>query len=426
MKQTIERGQLLFQQGRYDLALQEFHRALGDDPQDPVAHAFVALCLAEQKSFVDASESAARAITSAPDMPFAHYVAAHVFHQRNRFKEAERAIDEATRLDPYNSSYHGLAAHLRIAASDWRGALARATKGLEVDADDATCLNARAIALVKLGRVGHAQSELQSSLERDPENSITHANLGWAALERGERNQALESFRESLRINPNLDWARDGMIHALKLRYPLYGLFLRYLLWMQRLGGRLQMAVIIGAFVGYQILNGVARTSPKLRPWLMPLLVAYFVFAYLTWVARPITNLVLRLNRFGRAILDPIERRESNLIAAALFGAIISGACYFHSDRALPLYALIICAAIAIPLSRVYHCAEGWPTRLMAGYTIGMALLGVAAFSFGFLSIRFESDRLAALAVNSLNLYVLAAVGSQFAANALGMVRPTR
>ena len=90
MNAVIERGRLFFQQGRYDLALQEFQQALAADPHDPFAHSFAALCLVEQKQYLEASEAAARAVTSGPDLPFAHYVTAHIFHQRNRTQASFR------------------------------------------------------------------------------------------------------------------------------------------------------------------------------------------------------------------------------------------------------------------------------------------------------------------------------------------------
>ncbi len=49
---------------------------------------------------------------------------------------------------------------------------------------------------------------LGSALANDPENALTHANQGWALLHRGDHERALEHFREALRIDPELEWAR--------------------------------------------------------------------------------------------------------------------------------------------------------------------------------------------------------------------------
>lgn len=417
---------MLFAQGRYELALREFQLALADDPNDAMAHAFMALCLMQQKQYEPASRSAAQAIGAAPDLPFAHYVAASVFQERRRFKEAERAIGEAIRLDPYTAAFHGMAAMLRVAASDWNGALDRATGGLAIDPDDDMCRNARALALVKLGRVNNARTELESSLERNPENAFTHANLGWAALERGQRDQALESFREALRVDPNMEWARDGMIHSLKMRYPFYGLFLRYMLWMTRFSGRAQMGIVIGAYLGYRGIYEWSERSPEWRPWLMPLIVAYLLFAYLSWVARPITNLLLRLNRFGRAALDPNERHESNLVGAAIFGALASAGIYATTGSPTAFFAIICCAAMVIPLSRVFNNYGGWPRTVFVLYSVGMALLGLMVVVCVAAANHLSSERLAEFSNSLFGVFVIGVVLSAWIANGLGMVRPTR
>lgn len=41
---------------------------------------------------------------------------------------------------------------------------------------------------------------------------------------------------------------------------------LRYFLWMDKLGSRGQWAVVVGAFIGYRILRGVAGHNPELAP----------------------------------------------------------------------------------------------------------------------------------------------------------------
>ena len=66
------------------------------------------------------------------------------------------------------------------------------------------------MALVRLGRRDEAGATLEAALARDPENAVTHANQGWARLHAGDFRGALEHFREALRLNPSLEWARAG------------------------------------------------------------------------------------------------------------------------------------------------------------------------------------------------------------------------
>ena len=147
--------------------------------------------------------------------------------------------------------------------------------------------NLRASALVQLGRREEAGDTIDSALARDPENAFTHANHGWARLHAGDHRAAREHLREALRLDPELDWARQGMIEALKAGNPLYGLMLRYFLWTGRLSRRGQWAVVLGGYVAFRLLGGVAADVPASRPVVVPLLVLYALFVLLTWVASP-------------------------------------------------------------------------------------------------------------------------------------------
>ena len=78
MNPHFERAQLLYHQGRYEQAEESLRRALTDEPDFALAHAFLALCMVERKAWKDATEEAERAIGLAPDNSFAHQVHARV------------------------------------------------------------------------------------------------------------------------------------------------------------------------------------------------------------------------------------------------------------------------------------------------------------------------------------------------------------
>ena len=83
MSQNFERGILLYEQSRFEMA-----EALAADPHDAHAHALLSLCLAQREQFKDATEEAQQAIHLAPDFAFTHYALASVWHDRNYDAEA--------------------------------------------------------------------------------------------------------------------------------------------------------------------------------------------------------------------------------------------------------------------------------------------------------------------------------------------------
>ncbi|HXG10576.1 MAG TPA: tetratricopeptide repeat protein [Gemmataceae bacterium] len=416
MAQHFERALVLFEQSRYDLAERELRQELASDPDHPMAHALLALCLSERKQFAEATQEARRAVVLAPDQAFAHYALARVYYDRDRYDEAEEALDEAIRLDPENATYFSLRAGIRFERRDWQGAREAAEEGLRIDPEHPGCTNLRAMALVQLGRRDEAGATIEAALARDPENAVTHANQGWALLHAGDHAKAMEHFREALRLNPELDWARAGIVEALKARHLLYGLMLRYFLWMSRLSSTAQWGVIIGGYLGYRALRSLARNNPELAPWVLPLLILYIVFAVLTWTASPLFNLLLRLNRFGRLALSREQIVASNWVGGTALAALITFSVWLATQKALLLTLALVFGMLVLPVAGTFHCQRGWPRQAMAAYTFLLAAAGLGAHVLAFLQLPgFEI---------LLPLFFLGVLLSTFVANGLMMVQP--
>lgn len=414
--QHLKRAQVLFEQRRYDLAETELRQAIGLDPENPDAYAYLALCLAERKQWQPATEAAQRAIAIDAGIPFCHYALAAVLHDRNMHKEAGLAIDEALRLEPDHAAYWGLRAAIHIAQKQFRDALTAAETGLELDAEHESCTNLRALALTNLGDKQAAASAIDATLAKNPLNPSSHANMGWTLLHQGEPRRAMEHFKEALRLDPNMDWARSGVIEAMKGRSPIYRIFLAYFLFMGRLQGRAQWMVLVGGYVAYQILRSVRTSNPALAPFLTPLIIAYFVFAIGTIVSVPLFNLFLLCSSFGRLVLRPPQRW-----GAAAFGASLIPPAIF-----LTLWAtkggveFEVCALLSgllpIPVALAGLTRPGTGRIVL----ISMAsLLTLVCAAMCFLILREDY-----VIKNSVTIYVIACLGSTWISNFFATAGP--
>ena len=386
MSQTHQRGILLLQQGRYDLADREFRQGLAQEPDNPISHAYLALCLNRLDRNDEALREADEAVRCGPDQAFCHYVRACALEAKKRLAEAEAAANEAIQLDPDDADYPALLASIVMDRRDWKGALEAANRGLALDPEHSACLNLRAMALVQLGRKDEASATLGSALADDPDNALTHANQGWALLHRGDHAQALEHFRESLRIDPNLEWAQVGVVEALKARFLVYRVMLGFFLWMGRQSSIAQWAVILGFVFGRQILNGLAESFPALSPFITPILVLSFGFLLMTWISSPLFNLTLRFNRFGRLALSNEQRVESNWIGASFFLAVGLFLMSIVRNSQGAFLAMMYFGFLLFPLAVTFRQVAGRPRWIAATYTGGLALVG----GIGLLSIILE------------------------------------
>jgi tetratricopeptide (TPR) repeat protein len=307
----VARGQMLLQVDRPADAEVAFRAAVAAAPDDPYRRAHLALCLSLLRKRKEALAEAEQAVSFGPDVPYAHYARASVLDDLDRLKEAEKAVLEAIRLDPDDADHHALLASLQAQRSRWSAALKSADDALAIEPEHAGASNLRALALVHLGRRGEAEATVRDALSRDPEDATTHANRGWALLHEGRSKEAIGHFREALRIDPNLEWARMGIVEALKARFFLYRWFLRVLLWMGRFPPAVRWTMIIGIYVAQKGLAALDKSHPELRPFVAPIAFVIVVFVLLTWIGNPLFNLLLRFSREGRNALSPDQKRSS-------------------------------------------------------------------------------------------------------------------
>jgi len=429
MNPQLQRGLLLYQQSRYEFAENEFRQALATDPDDAYAHSMLSLCLVEREQFDPATAEAKQGVHLAPDEPFAHYALARVFSSRNHYAEALNAIQEAIRLDPSDADYFAALANIHVQEERWRDALQAAERGLEQDAEHVGCTNLRAIALVKLGRREEAGATIEEALKKAPENAFTHANQGWTYLNKGEPKKALEHFRESLRLDPANEWARHGIVEALKARNIIYAVMLKYFLWMARLSRGARWGIILGGYFGNQLLASMARSNPAIAPWILPLRILYITFAVMTWLAYPLFNLMLRMSRFGRLALLPEQIVESNWVGTSLLFALLSFSAYLVSDNWSPwLYATLVFGLMMLPLTGVFRCNVGWPRWTMIALTAALFLLGATAIGLAWRAATMgrAGIELARTVGSLLTFFPFGILLSQFAVNYLAGQRVKR
>jgi tetratricopeptide (TPR) repeat protein len=430
MNPHLERGLLLYQQSRHEQAETEIRQALGTDPHDAYAHALLALCLTESEKFDAATAEAQQAIHLAPDLSFAHYAHARVLYARNHYPEAQAAIEEAIRLDATDADYFALLAGIHFDQRRWPSALEAAEQGLQFDSEHIGCTNLRAMAMVKLGRRAEAGATIDAALAKNPDNAFTHANQGWTLLEKGDPKKALEHFREALRLDATNEWARHGIVEALKARNILYAGMLKYFLFMAKLSPRAQWGIIIGGYFGNRLLGSLAQSNPDLAPWVLPLRILYITFAVLTWTAYPMFNLLLRLNRFGRLALTSEQTVESNWVGASFLLALISlGGCIMAGFGSPWVMSLAVFGLLLLPLSGLFRCAVGWPRWIMLAVVVGLFALGTGAIFFIWRAFLGDDQYIKAIAERAFGLLGIFSIGvliSTFLANFLATQRPKR
>jgi tetratricopeptide (TPR) repeat protein len=391
MEAVMRRVELLLDQRRFSEARAMIMQGLAQDPDQPYFNAFLAYCLRMEDRDKEALEPARRAASTAPEWPFVHYVLALVHEGLGQPKLALECIARAIQLDPMNPSHHGLQATILFQTRKWQEAIAACELGLAIDPEHAQCRGILTAAKNQLGQHEDVDHLVSESLRLNPENAFAFANKGWSCLRQGDPKEAIRHFKEALRLEPELEWARQGALESLKARNFAYRWLLAFFFKMGSLPQAAQTGIIIGLFVLYHLVRAVGESNPGLQPYVTPLVIAYLLFCYATWVGASLANCFLLFHPFGRLAMTRGEKQNAIVLAAVLMGglACVNVGLFQDNFQFLGLGGLLI--MITLPLVGTQNA--GTPK----GRNIGL-FMTAAIFVFGLLGI-FVAQHLTAVAL---------------------------
>ena len=226
------------------------------------------------------------------------------------------------------------------------------------------------------------------------------------------------------------EFARAGLIEALKARYRVYRVGLRGLLWFGRRGRAERVGIVVVALLAQQGFAEFARTYPGLAWLAWPAFGAITVAFLLVQINDPLSNLFLRLNRYGRQALSADERRGSTAVGLALLGAgvgLLVGILGEDGWDYFGIVAAIGCVFLTLPLTSLYKLPRGRARKLMTAYTAVMGLVLVAVLWQITEAFDAPTDRAARVHIagarNFFDLLAVLTFLSGFLANRLNRLR---
>lgn len=407
MSAHVARAQLLLAQSRPADAEQEALLALSEQPESTAALALLALSRSAQKKKSEALDAAQRAVGLAPDDPYLHYVHGFILHRLDRQDAARSALNESLRLDPQSADTFSLLAAIELNTSHWEAALKAAEQALALNPEHVEAANFRAMALVGLGRKDEATQAVDFALHREPDNALSHANQGWNYLHRNEPKRAQEYFREALRLDPELEYARRGMLEALRARNPVYRVMLAYFLWMSRHGAQFQWGIVVGTYFFSRTVVAMLRQTHGAW-WAIALAIVFYLFIYLTWTAQPMFNLLLSFDRFGRYVLSRDEKHATWWFGSAFVLALGCLIWWPLGGGEFAMLGAIIAGACSICLAATFTRRER-ARLILGGLTAVLALLG----AFGMYTLWCDPEN----GGSTLPLFFYGFLGFQILAN---------
>lgn len=379
----IAKAEMLYRVRRFADAEKELRGFLSQTPNHAQAFSLLGLVLLAQGKRPEALREAQNGIRAAPTWDYPHYVMAIVQLHSNHLEDSRKAIQEALRINPRDPRYHAHLGEIYLVYRRWVDVLQSADEGLKIDPNNVQCMILRAIALFRLNRLSQAGTAVEEVLSLAPDNASAHALAGRLHFVNRKYHEAFTSFGEALRLNPDIKFAQEGLVESMKARNPLYRLMLGYFLWVEQLQPRVRWGIIAGGFIFFRLTREALDGSPLL----IPIVIIYLGFVFLTWTAPILFDLVLRLDRFGRLALSRQRTIQSNWVGLCLLiGTVLIVAGLFSAEslRQVLIIAGLQTGALILPVAGVFSARSPESrqklmiyTAVLAGLTIWGLLAGL-------------------------------------------------
>ncbi len=373
-----ERGQILLDQNRYKEAAHEFGQILKTNPNDDLALNYLAQCqLNIPQKEKQALETISQAIGINAENSYHYVIQSQCLSELGKYKKAVTAADIAIANDPDDYFAYATRAAAYSGQMKWAKAEEDCRQSLLLYPDYDFAANLLAHVLRCQNKLVENESQVSTLLANNPENSFTHANAGWTALQKGDLQKSQEHFMESLRLTPTSEYARRGLLDTFKAKSSLYRLYLKYGNFMKQFTATHQVILIIGFLALYQISMKLFSGSFALL-----LTVSYLLFVLWSWVANGVGNLLLLSDRFARHVLKKGEALEGAFVG----GSVIVGLVFMFVGFLLPanafLYPGVIFLGAACPFSSTF-------TNLHKIGRIFYGMLGVSMLTGGIIFLLY-------------------------------------
>ena len=262
---------------------------------------------------------------------------------------------------------------------------------LQIDPEHVEALSLRTLAFARAGKNKASEKTARRALRINPDDSLSHAAQGWSNIQQGNSRQALESFREALRLDPTSEFARDGMLEALKSRYFFYRVPMRLLRWYGR-NRVTQIFLLVWAIASLPLSQACgipARYTLLLFAalvFLLLLFIAFRLFSHSTF-----TNILLLFDHHGRLVLGPKGTRDTIMLTVPLTVALLG---LLLGIAGIKLGVSLIFPGIVSSLSLSFALSlGGWQRMLLF---IGSAVVVLLSFGGAILIISDNASLLEA------------------------------
>lgn len=323
---NLRRGEMLREQGRNAEAEKYLQEAITTEPENPDGYFQLAFCYCNWGGRNQrALQTIDRAISLDPNRSDFFALRAWILGNLGQHLQAIKVSEQALGLDAYNILALNAATRAWCGLAKWKEAEAKARHTLSISSRNASAGNMLALALRQQGKVQQSREVAADLLSLDPDSADSQSNAGWSALHAGDYRRANRFFLEALRLNPNDEDARRGLLHAFNSRVWIYRVYFKGIAYLSRHTQETRLFLVGLLYATYRIVVGGLRThfGEEGTHWAIVVVALYLV---VLCFGRYFANLFLLLDPFARHAVTRGEIGWSalaGLIYAAILGYLV-------------------------------------------------------------------------------------------------------
>lgn len=214
-------GSLLYDQGFYAEAAEEFEWAVALEPGDAEYHANLANAYRELGENDLAAREYEQAVSLDPGDDASYNRWGNILYAEGEYLEAAEKYLAAVEIDPFDAVYHANLATAYRKLGEYEWAVAEYEQAVALDPDYASAYNGWGNALYALERYAEAAEKYEMAIELAPDEAVYHYNLGLAYGQLGQNQQAitaLERAAELAALEGDADLLQDAQDKLAEIR----------------------------------------------------------------------------------------------------------------------------------------------------------------------------------------------------------------
>ncbi len=220
----LHRGWLLYESRRYAEALALALEVHGRAPQSTSAIYLAALAALMTEDLPLAEEMAGKLLAGDPDSEEGHALLGYIASRRNDPVRAEQHLQKAIAANPTQAEHQARYALFLLGRDRIEDGITVAWRGLKLDPESVFVRKVLQRLYLANDELELAEKMGREALERDPNDADIHFATGQVLLATGSGQAARGSFRESLRLDPQLA-SGDGLLDMAHERVRHWAIF---------------------------------------------------------------------------------------------------------------------------------------------------------------------------------------------------------